>query len=243
MTRDFLRAPSALKGYKTIAVNLLALAAVWLGVPEDTLRAWAGEIVTGLAAVNVLLRFVTNGPALGGVWPAVATELRDLLARRGGFGFVLAAILLPAVLSACEFPRGAGMTNFSVKTLHFDETGRVTQECSAHFTDGKERDGVSAGASICGGAVHYTASGERAFRAFEIAAEAQKVSVEVLGRVVPDVVGAALSAYTGAGALSAVSDAVAAKAALDAARLKAETLKAAGAAAKSPVPIPSGPPQ
>ena len=133
-------------------------------------------------------------------------------------------IALALLLAGCG-NRSAGLTELEART-ELDENGKI-KSCYTKFTDGKERDGgVTASGTICGHPFSYSTGSERAFRAFEIEAEARKVSIEILGRVVPEVVGAALSAYTGTAALGAVSDAVAAKAALDAARLKAEFMKA-----------------
>ena len=120
----------------------------------------------------------------------------------------------------------AGLTELDART-ELDADGKI-KSCSIRLVDGKERDGgVAANGTICGQPFSYSTGSERAFRAFEIEAEARRVSIETLGRVVPDVVHAALSAYSAAGALGAVSDAVAAKAALEAALLKAEAIRGA----------------
>lgn len=233
-----------MRGYKTLAANLLGLAAVWLGLEPETLQAWAREIVSGLAALNMALRFLTRGPVAGGKIDALLARARAWI-NDGGFidggggrlgGLALAAALLPLALGACAAlgpQAAAGLTSAHVTGEEYDAVGRVTKRCEATIRDGKERADTALAGKVCGSNFYYSAREVRAFRAFEIRAQVEEASIAALGEIVPDVVkvgmDAALAAFTGATVAGAARDAVAAKAALDAAKIKIEAAKAAGA--------------
>lgn len=151
----------------------------------------------------------------------------------------LAALAALPLLGACAFvseQQAAGLTTATVVGERIDEQGRVVERCRAEVKDGKQRQKVALGGTVCGSSFLYQADEIEAFRAFDIRKDAEKASTEVLGRIVPEVVDTAVSAglraFVGTSAIGAARDAVAAKAALDAAKLKAETLKAAATGAK-----------
>lgn len=157
---------------------------------------------------------------------------------------IAAVLLTPIVLSACAAwapQSAAGLTSAHIVGENYDEAGRVTKRCEAEIRDGKERSDVSLSGTVCDSKFSYAAREVKAFRAFEIRAEVEQASIEVLGEIVPDVVkagmDAALTAFTGASVVGAARDAVAAKAALEAARIKAAALKAAAQAAGAAKPL------
>ena len=139
-------------------------------------------------------------------------------------GILVAALLMPATLAACSW-EAVGTTQLEAWT-NLDADGKV-KSCYTKFIDGKERDGgVFAQGTICGQPFYYAAGAERTAAVLRIRQEAEKASLEVAGRIIPDVVNAFIGAYTGAATLGAVSDAAAGKMALEAAKAKAEAMKA-----------------
>lgn len=145
----------------------------------------------------------------------------------------LAAAVLLAPLAACAAlspQSGAGLTVASVSAVQYDADGRVTQRCEADIRDGKERSDTSLSGEVCGSKFSYEAREVRALRAFEIRAAVERESMQVLGRVVPEVVeaglSAAASAFAGTALVGAARDALAMRAAQEAAALRMEALRA-----------------
>ncbi len=137
--------------------------------------------------------------------------------------FIVIALSSCSVLS----PQSeAGLTRAEMKAQEFDKDGRVVKECSAVIHDGKQRTDVSLNGTICGSSFSYMTKEELSFQAFLIRGEVEKKSIEQLGKIVPEVVDAALRAFLGSTVIGGVGNAVAAKAALDAAQLKIDAIKA-----------------
>ena len=156
---------------------------------------------------------------------------------------ILIAFILPALLVACAIPDGdGGKTRASVETLKFDEAGRVIQKCSATLIDGKDRENTSFTGEICGGFVHYEADKSVGSTGQAIEAEVAKALNETMGKSLPEMTAAVTRGVLGVTALGSVGTVVSAKGALEAARIKAESLKAA-AQAKPVGPVPSGAPR
>ena len=148
--------------------------------------------------------------------------------------FYIPIVILPLIAGCAAIlspQSGAGLTIARTHAQEFDATGRITKECSAEVRDGKERNEVLMTGTLCGATFTYSAREENSFKAFEVRAAVEVESMNMLGKVLPEIVDAGVTAasraFVGSSAVGAARDAFAAKAGLEAARLKIEAAKAA----------------